>query len=315
MFGSSKKLSVIEFGAGDGRLANGIIQYFLEKNSDILEIISFIIIEPNEGMIEKQKKNLDNFLMFGIDIVWKCLEELEENSINGIVIANEVLDALPVERLTFLKGNLYRQVVSINRESGNLCFDKASITEKLEKSIYFAKKELEIDIPPENAPEGWTTEWHVDISLWLKSVYEKINNGLLLIIDYAKEAKNYYSPTNYNGTLISYKNQRIVNNILDSPGNNDLTSHLCVETLINDATSLGFKIIGTVKQGEALLALGLAERLYEIQNELKKDISEALKRREALLRLVDPICLGDFKWFIFNKFEDKKFKINVKCLR
>ena len=78
---------------------------------------------------------------------------------------------------------------------------------------------------------------------------------------------------------------------------------------------MGFKTIGTTKQGEALLALGLAERLYEIQKEFKTDIYNALARREALLRLVDPICLGDFKWFVFHKFKDNKSKINSTCLR
>ena len=49
--------------------------------------------------------------------------------------------------------------------------------------------------------------------------------------------------------------------------------------------------------------------------ELKDDISKALSRREALLRLVDPICLGDFKWFVFSKFKNKKTKINSSCIR
>ena len=63
------------------------------------------------------------------------------------------------------------------------------------------------------------------------------------------------------------------------------------------------------------MSLGLAERLHEIQNELINDISKALLRRESLLRLVDPICLGDFKWFIFSKFKNKKTKVNVSCIR
>ena len=194
-------------------------------------------------------------------------------------------------------------------------FEKASITKELEKSIVHAKKELGINIPPINAIEGWTTEWHIDNSLWLKSVYQKVSNGILLIIDYAKEAEKYYSCANSNGTLISYRNQKIVNDFFESPGNSDLTSHICIETLINDAQTLGFENIGIVKQGEALLALGLAERLYEIQNDLKEDISKALFRREALLRLVDPICLGDFRWFVFHKFKDNKSNINSTCLR
>ena len=87
------------------------------------------------------------------------------------------------------------------------------------------------------------------------------------------------------------------------------------ETLINDAETLGFDTVGITKQGEALLALGLAERLYGIQKEFKEDLSNALLRREALLRLVDPVCLGDFKWFVFKKFNEKKTNINSICLR
>ena len=310
---TSQKLSVLEFGAGDGSLLNGIIKYLFINNKKLLKIIHFIIIEPNKGMIQKQKNKLIKFLNMGVDIVWKNLDDLKENSLNGIVLANEVLDALPVERIIYCNGKIHRQAVSLDKKSGSLFFDKLSISKELSISISRAQTELGINIPPKEAPEGWVSEWHIDNSLWLMGIYEKMNNGILLIIDYAKEARRYYSSKNTNGTLISYKKQRIINNFLDSSGNCDLTSHICIETLINDAEFRGFETIGIVKQGEALLTLGLAEMLHEIQNDLK-DLSKALYRREALLRLVDPICLGDFKWFIFNKFNQEEIKINSKCI-
>ena len=310
-----EKLSVLEFGAGDGSLMSGLLEYLFNNNKKLLKNVRFIIIEPNKGMIEKQQKKLEKYLKLDFDIVWTSLDELEDRNLNGIVLANEVLDALPVERIISLKGKMHRQGVSIDKESGRLFFEEISITKELEKSIASAQEKLDIKIPPKDAPEGWTTEWHIDNKKWLMAIYEKINNGILLIIDYAKEAKRYYSLSNSNGTLISYKNQKIVENIFESPGNCDLTSHVCIESLIYDSETLGFETVGLVKQGEALLSLGLAERLFEIQNELKNDISRALSRREALLRLVDPICLGDFKWFVFSKFKNKKSKINSICIR
>ncbi|WP_032513425.1 MULTISPECIES: class I SAM-dependent methyltransferase [Prochlorococcus] len=313
-FLSNKKLTVIEFGAGDGSFMSGLIKYLLGSSKNFLKGVSFVIIEPNKGMLEKQKNKLEEFLNLGIEILWKGLEELEENNINGIVVANEVLDALPVERITFSKGKLFRQAVSLDKKSCKLFFDEMPIPSELEKSIELAKNELGITIPPEDVIEGWTTEWHVDNSEWLKAIYGKINNGILLIIDYAKDAKKYYTSKNCDGTIVSYKNQKMNTNVLDSPGNCDLTSHLCIETLINDAETLGFNTAGITKQGEALLALGLAERLYGIQQEFKKDLSNAFLRREALLRLVDPLCLGDFKWFVFNKFKAKEVNINSTCL-
>ena len=309
------KLSFLEFGSGDGSLMKGLLECFLINNKKLLKNVCFIIIEPNKGMIEKQQKKLEKYLKLGFDIVWRSLEELEDRNLNGVVLANEVLDALPVERIINLKGKMHRQGVSIDKETGRLFFEEIAITKELEKSLASAKDKLDIKIPPIDAPEGWTTEWHIDNKRWLMAIYKKINNGILLIIDYAKEAKRYYSLSNSNGTLISYKNQKIVENVFESPGNCDLTSHVCIERLIYDSETLGFETIGIVKQGEALLSLGLAERLFEIQNELKNDISKALSRREALLRLVDPICLGDFKWFVFSKFNNKKTKINASCIR
>ncbi|MDC3138024.1 SAM-dependent methyltransferase [Prochlorococcus sp. AH-716-I19] len=309
------KLSVIEFGAGDGSLMSGLLEYFSINDKKILKNVCFIIIEPNKGMIKKQQKKLKKYLKLGFDILWRSLEDFEDRSLNGVVLANEVLDALPVERIINSKGKIHRQGVSIDKKSGRLFFEEIAITQELEKSIASAQEKLDINIPPEFAPEGWTTEWHLDNKKWLKAIYAKINNGILLIIDYAKEAKRYYSLSNSNGTLISYKNQKIVENIFESPGDCDLTSHICIESLIHDSETLGFETIGIIKQGEALLLLGLAERLFEIQNELKDDISKALSRREALLRLVDPICLGDFKWFVFSKFNNKKLKINSICIR
>jgi len=116
-FLSNQKLAVIEFGAGDGSFMSGLIKYFFENNKNFLEGVSFVIIEPNEGMEEKQKNKLEEFLNLGIDILWKGLDEVKENNINGIVLANEVLDALPVERINFSKGKLIRQAVSIDKKS------------------------------------------------------------------------------------------------------------------------------------------------------------------------------------------------------
>ena len=59
--------------------------------------------------------------------------------------------------------------------------------------------------------------------------------------------------------------------------------------------------MGETRQGQALLALGLSNLLYSLQNNSNNDLSAALNRRESLLRLVDPIGLGDFRWLAFQK--------------
>ncbi len=305
------KLNIIEFGAGEGLLVKGIIKYFLNKR--IMEKISFKIIELNDGMRRKQFENLKYYLNMGIDISWINLNELENQSINGVVIANEVLDAFPVERIQVSDGNIYRQGISIDENKGNLVFKKINLTDEIVNGINYLQNELGINIPPENAPNEWITELHLNNSMWLENVYKKFNNGIFLIIDYAIDARRYYSNINSDGTLIAYKNQKASSDFLQSPGDCDLTCHLCNEILVNSAKRIGFEYEGFVKQGEALLSLGLAKELFEIQKDSNLDLSKALLKREALLRLVDPICLGDFKWFVFKKTK-KEFKINTICL-
>ncbi len=311
---SKKKLCIIEFGAGNACLLGGVIDYFLRKNFNILKNISFKICEINNGMRELQRRNLQKYLKEGIDINWINLSDIDDNYINGVVIAHEVLDAFSVERIQYKNRSLYRQGVELDKKNETLNFKNMPLTEKIKKFIYEIKNELNIDIPPKDSPEEWTTELNIDNLNWLKNISKKIDNGVLLIIDYAIDARKYYSAQKNNGTILAYKNQRAFKEILNCPGDYDLTCHICNEILCYQAKLAGFETIGLVKQGEALLLLGLAQRLFEIQKNLKEDLALALIKREAILRLVDPICLGDFKWFIFKKFNNTKFLIKTKCI-
>ena len=310
---TKNKLIILEFGAGDGSLIKGIIEYYLKTNIKILKRISFKIFELNKGMLAKQNRLLNNFLNEGIDITWTNLKEFEKKNFDGIVLAHEVLDAFPVERIQYSNGHLFQQLVSIDKDK-RLFFQKRALSKGLKKRIDFIENSLGIKIPPVNAPEEWTNELHVDNYQWLKNIYESLNNGILLVIDYSLEGKRFYSSSKIDGNIVSYNNQKLNNNILKDSGNCDLTTHICSEILINDAELVGFRFEGLVKQGEALLTLGLAEMIYELQIKYKDDLSQALIKREALLRLVDPICLGDFKWFIFQKTKLKDIKFRTKIL-
>ena len=199
-------------------------------------------------MIEIQKINLKKFLEKGIDIKWSSLSDLEDDNLNGIVIAHEVLDAFCVERIQLKKGVIYQQGVHLNKENQTLDFIDLQLTEEIKKFIKEIKNELGVKIPPEDAPEEWTTELNIDNLSWLENLSRKINNGILLIIDYAIDSKKYYSSRKRDGTILAYKNQRAFRKILHSPGEFDLTCHLCSDLLIYQAKLAGFESLGLVKQ-------------------------------------------------------------------
>jgi SAM-dependent MidA family methyltransferase len=122
----------------------------------------------------------------------------------------------------------------------------------------------------------------------------------LLVIDYAHEAWRYYAPQRANGTLMAYRGQQASDDPLQDPGQWDLTAHLCIESLVAAGAATGWALLGQRRQGEALLALGLAQRLHGLQHQSGGQLADLLSRREALLRLVDPMALGDFRWLAFS---------------
>jgi SAM-dependent MidA family methyltransferase len=137
-----------------------------------------------------------------------------------------------------------------------------------------------------------------------------LRSGVLLVIDYAHEAWRYYAPQRCNGTLMAYRRQQASDDPLQEPGHWDLTAHLCLESLEAAAAAHGWQPLGQRRQGEALLALGLAQRLHALQQQPAAELANLLARREALLRLVDPHTLGDFRWVAFAKDDGGAASIN-----
>ena len=174
-------------------------------------------------------------------------------------------------------------------------------TSEIIKFLQESNSFLKIDFPPKDICNRWVTEWHCDLPSWFGELSKVLINGSLLVVDYAMESKRYYNVMRKDGTLISYRNQEANSNVLKDAGLCDLTAHLCIESTINYALTNGWKFMGETRQGQALLALGLSNLLYSLQKTSSNDLSAALNRRESLLRLVDPMGLGDFRWLAFQK--------------
>ena len=293
--------SLVEFGPGEGTLSKDLIDAISEIAPDLVSKIELVLVELNAGMKERQEKIIGN--LKGINYRWSNLEQLTLKPVTGVVIANEVLDAFPVERLIFRNDKVFRQGVTLKKIKGEyyLEFVDLKLTYKIEQFLKNSKSLLKIDFPPKDICNGWITEWHCDIPTWFEKLSKTLRNGSLLVVDYAMESKRYYNAMRNNGTLISYANQEAKTNILEDSGLCDLTAHLCIESTISYALKNGWKFMGQTRQGQALLALGLSKLLYSLQNTNSDNLSTALKRREVLLRLVDPRGLGEFRWLAFQK--------------
>ena len=306
----TETLSIVEVGPGEAELSCDLIDYLSEQLPDLIHRLELVLVEANPGMEQRQRKRLEQHQSSHesqqrLPHRWTSLSDLKTCPVIDVLIAHELLDAFAVERIVLNDGRLRRQIVQLQQGSDGekrLHWGTEPIPQELQERMDATLSATQIALPPEDAEDGWTTEWHDECADWFAEASEAFIAGHLLVVDYALEAHRYYSAPRGEGTLMAYQNQRASDNVLVDAGKQDLTAHLCLETVVHQATSNGWTLEGQCRQGEALLALGLAERFSSIQQLPGHQLAEVLQRREALLRLVDPACLGEFRWLSFLRF-------------
>ena len=296
-----ERLSLVDVGPGEGTLTAQLISLLHRKAPTWVDRLECVLVECNSGMERRQKQCIGAFPP--IPCRWTSLNVLSQNPLIGVVVAHELLDALSVERLVLRTGRMQRQVVRLRDggSSAQIHLAEAKFDGELRARFQSECERSGMVIPPAGAQDGWTTEWHACVSPWMRDAAAAVKQGVLLVVDYALEADRYYSCQRSDGTLIAYHEQTATNEVLRNAGTQDITAHLCLEGLVASAEMNGWRFEGQRRQGEALLALGLAERFTALQSLPSDQLGEALRRRESLLRLVDPSCLGDLRWMVFHR--------------
>jgi SAM-dependent MidA family methyltransferase len=290
--GGGASVSLVEAGPGEGSLARQLAGALARDRPDLAARTELVLIEPNPGMAARQRRALG---ACPLPVRWSDFAALAAAPVRGVVLAHEVLDALAVERIVW-DGRLWRhQAVAL--AEGQLRLEAA---EPLGQDDLARLGPLGLAATAAPLPAGWSTELHPGLAPWLGDCAAALGDGWLLVIDYALEARRYYAPTRSDGTLLAYRGQRCSTDPLLEPGRWDLTAHLCLESLA--AAAAGWRWLGQRRQGEALLALGLAGRLERLRHEAAVlEPAALLARREALLRLVDPAALGEFRWIALGR--------------
>ena len=295
---ADQPLALVEAGPGEGDLALQLAQELAAGWPELAARTALVLIEPNAGMAERQRARLREC---PLPCRWQSFAELAAQPVRGVLLAHEVLDALAVERIVW-DGTLWRrQQLALHEAPDVQPSLRLEPGEPLEPQELAQLETLGLLQPGSQRPPGWCTELHPEQAPWLQAAAAALGSGVLLVIDYAHEAWRYYAPQRSNGTLMAYRQQQASPDPLQEPGHWDLTAHLCLETLEQAALATGWQPLGQRRQGEALLALGLAQRLHGLQHQSGAGLDALLARREALLRLVDPHTLGDFRWAAFAR--------------
>ncbi|MEB3170723.1 MAG: SAM-dependent methyltransferase [Synechococcaceae cyanobacterium] len=287
-------LALLEAGPGEGSLAADLAAALANGWPQLAQRTTLVLLEPNPGMEARQRQRLAGC---PLPRRWSSFAALAQDPPQGVLLAHEVLDALAVERIVSTGDGWCRQEVALS-PAGAL---ELRAGERLAAAERPELERLGLWPPGPGRPAGWSSERHPGLGPWLRQAAAALRRGHLLVIDYALEARRFYHPARSSGTLMAYRQQVASGDPLQQPGQWDLTAHLCLESLEAAALAAGWREVGGCRQGQALLALGLAQRLHGLQAGSPANLPDLLRRREALLRLVDPHALGEFRWQAFHR--------------
>ena len=296
--GCPNPFCLVEMGAGNGELAQDILNFFNKNNEEaLIQALKYIVVEKSPALIKEQQERLKSLTNF--DLSWKTWSDIAADSIEGCFFSNELVDAFPVHLVT--KSNNQLQEVYLSFQQHKLTEIVGDIsTEKITQ--YFAL--ININLLQPEYPEGYRSEVNLQALDWLEAIASKLKRGYILTIDYGYTGSQYYRPSRSQGTLQCHYQHRRHNNPYVNLGYQDLTAHVNFTALERQGELCNLTTIGFTQQALFLMALGLGDRLNELSTG-KYDITEIFKRRDALHQLIDPTGLGGFGVLIQGKNLDE----------
>ncbi|MFN7693100.1 MAG: class I SAM-dependent methyltransferase [Burkholderiales bacterium] len=238
--------TIFEFGAGTGALAEQLLSSLPATIADGADV-QYNIVDVSESLRKAQKQRLSRF---GSRVNW--LSELPP-SMEGVVLGNELLDAIPV-KLLYFDGTCWRErgvTIEPNAVNGS--------------SFRWSDRESCLQPPIDHISwtPGTVTEIHPQAEAWVCSVAERLAKGALILIDYGFPDSEYYHPQRISGTLMCHFQHQSDTDPLVNIGTKDITSHVNFSAIGIAGQEAGLEVLGYTSQAHFLFNCGLAESLAE----------------------------------------------------
>ena len=290
--GRPERFAVVEAGAGTGRLAADIIEHAPALDAGFARALAYVGVERREPPPQSSPVDGRGEARGGIE--WARVEggELPSAGSPGVTLGNELLDAMPVHRVTIEEGELRELFVGLSPDGRLVETVGAPSTPALAERLVSLGVRLS---------EGHRAEVNLGLRAWVESAFGAIDSGYLLLIDYGHEASDYYDESRRQGTLRCYAGHTLGMNPYINVGRQDISVHVELTSLRAAAAAAGFVEAGTMSQSDLLRGLGIDEYRRDIAG--RADMSPAA--RAANLRqidsLVDPNGMGAFRVLAFAK--------------
>ncbi len=256
--GRPPRWRLLEIGAHDGRLAADILDALPEIDPEAAAAVEYAIVEPLPTLAAAQRERLGDRARIVADAVGL-------NPLPGLLIANEVIDALPCH-LVESTGDGWHEIGVGLDPAGAFAFTPLG-----------PAGDLAATLPPR--PAGYRTEVRPGLADFLRPLARAITPGRMLWIDYGYEREDYYADGRREGTLRTFAGHRAGDNPLDAPGSRDISAHVEFTGLREALEAIGGKVVRFENQGRFLTEIA---RPWLLSLEGRTDAAKALRNFQTL---------------------------------
>ena len=262
--------SILEFGAGTGVMAADLLARLAELDRVPEE---YLILEPSPELRQRQQQALAGRLG-GLAKRVRWLDRLPER-FRGLVVANEVLDAMPVQRFRKREGRVEELWVAL--ESGRLEARWRPASPELARAV------ARIEGAVGALPDGYCSEVNPGIGPWIAALGALLEQGVVLLIDYGHERSVHYHPQRAMGTLRTHFRHQAGEDPLVLPGLQDITAHVDFTAVAEAADEAGLERLGYASQAGFLIGCGIHRLLAEADPQQPGYLDLAQGARRLLL--------------------------------
>jgi SAM-dependent MidA family methyltransferase len=269
--------TILELGAGSGVMASDILSD-LENRSNLPD--EYLILETSAELRWRQQQRLQqDHPDFFPNIRW--LDSLPSTGIGGVVVANEVLDAIPVNRIRLTDGEMKELKVGFDGE--RFLWRAGDVSDIIRNELDIRLKDIVSGLP-----DGYETEVNTLVPAYVRSLSDVLATGAILLIDYGYPRSEYYHPQRIRGTLACHYRHRSHEDPFILVGIQDITAFVDFTTVAECGHEAGLDVKGYSTQAGFLMSMGLEDVIQEY----KKDGNE-LKLSQQAGRLLLPGGMGE----------------------
>ncbi len=264
-------LRLMEFGAGSGKLAED----FLQAARDIgLDVADYLIVELSSDLRDRQQQRLSHH----VEVAWL---DAPPSSFSGVVLCNEVLDAVPVPLVVRKNGRWLERGVSFSGEQ--FVFVDRDVDQAICHQIPDAA----------DLADGYLTEVHPRQEAFVSLLGEMLQagkGGIAILIDYGFPAREYYLPQRSGGTLMCHYRHHAHTDPFRFLGLQDITAHVDFTALARTGLECGLDVAAYMSQAAFLLSAGLPQWLEKNRSD---DTARWLVLANSVQKLTSPAEMGE----------------------